>query len=138
MTASVILAILISGFVTGALARLAIPGPDPMPIWLTIAIGLAGSITGAVIGKAISHDNGFVISFLSFGVAMALVAGYRRFVQRRPIFGPGARHPSRLAGRNSQLLSECSSSSFCCSSSGNTSPTWSKCPSAEIFPCRMT
>ena len=90
MTASVILAILISGFVTGALARLAIPGPDPMPIWLTIAIGLAGSITGAVIGKAISHDNGFVISFLSFGVAMALVAGYRRFVQRRPIFGPGA------------------------------------------------
>src|SRR6185312_16512584 len=84
------LAILLSGFVTGALARLAIPGPDPMPIWLTVAIGLVGSITGAVIGKAISHDNGFVISFLSFGIAMALVAGYRRFVQKRPIFGPGA------------------------------------------------
>jgi uncharacterized membrane protein YeaQ/YmgE (transglycosylase-associated protein family) len=86
----VVLAILISGFVTGALARLAIPGPDPMPIWLTIAIGLVGSIAGAVFGKAISHDNGYVISFLSFGVAMALVASYRRFVQKRPIFGPGA------------------------------------------------
>src|SRR6476660_4808084 len=90
MSLSVVLAILISGFVTGALARLAIPGPDPMPIWLTVAIGLVGSITGALIGKAISHDNGFVISFLSFGIAMALVAAYRRFVQRRPIFGPGA------------------------------------------------
>src|SRR6476661_3338910 len=90
MSLSVVLAILISGFVTGALARLAIPGPDPMPIWLTVAIGLVGSITGALIGKAISHDNGFVISFLSFGIAMALVAGYRRFVQKRPIFGPGA------------------------------------------------
>src|SRR2546423_531177 len=90
MSLSVVLAILISGFFTGALARLAIPGPDPMPIWLTIAIGLVGSITGAVVGKAISHDNGFVISFLSFGVAMALVAGYRRFVQKRPVFGPGA------------------------------------------------
>jgi len=85
-----ILAILFSGFITGALARLAIPGPDPMPIWLTIAIGLTGSIAGAVIGKAISHDNGYVVSFLSFGIAIALVAAYRRFVQKRPIWGPGA------------------------------------------------
>ncbi len=90
MSAGVILAILFSGFFTGALARLAIPGPDPMPIWLTLAIGLAGSIVGAVVGNAISHDNGYLISFLSFGVAIALVASYRRFVQRRPIFGPGA------------------------------------------------
>jgi uncharacterized membrane protein YeaQ/YmgE (transglycosylase-associated protein family) len=85
-----ILAILISGFVTGGLARLAIPGPDPMPIWLTVAIGLTGSISGAVIGNAISHDNGYLISFLSFTIAIALVASYRRFVQQRPIFGPGA------------------------------------------------
>jgi uncharacterized membrane protein YeaQ/YmgE (transglycosylase-associated protein family) len=85
-----VLAILFSGFITGALARFALPGPDPMPVWLTIAIGLTGSIVGAVVGKAISHDNAYVISFLSFGIAIALVASYRRFVQRRPIFGPGA------------------------------------------------
>ena len=90
MTLSVVVAILLSGLWTGALARLAIPGPDPMPVWLTLAIGLAGSIVGAVVGKAISHGNGVVISFLSFGVAISLVAGYRRFIQRRPIFGPGA------------------------------------------------
>jgi uncharacterized membrane protein YeaQ/YmgE (transglycosylase-associated protein family) len=90
MTLGLVLAILISGFFTGALARLAIPGPDPMPIWLTIAIGLTGSIVGAVIGKAISNDNGYVISFLSFGIAIALVASYRKYIQRRPIFGPGA------------------------------------------------
>jgi uncharacterized membrane protein YeaQ/YmgE (transglycosylase-associated protein family) len=90
MTASVVFAVILSGLWTGALARLAIPGPDPMPIWLTLAIGLAGSIVGAVVGQSISNDNGVVISFLSFGVAMALVAAYRRFVQQRPIFGPGA------------------------------------------------
>lgn len=90
MTTSLVFAILLSGLWTGALARLAIPGPDPMPIWLTLAIGLVGSIVGAVVGKAISNDNGVVISFLSFGVAIALVAAYRRFVQKRPIFGPGA------------------------------------------------
>jgi uncharacterized membrane protein YeaQ/YmgE (transglycosylase-associated protein family) len=90
MSFSIVFAIVASGFLTGALARLAIPGPDPMPIWLTIAIGLVGSITGAIVGNAISHDNGFVISFLSFGVAIALVAAYRKYVQRRPVFGPGA------------------------------------------------
>jgi uncharacterized membrane protein YeaQ/YmgE (transglycosylase-associated protein family) len=90
MSASFVIAILLSGFFTGALARLAIPGPDPMPFWLTLAIGLTGSIVGAVVGDAISNDNGFVISFLSLGVAVALVAAYRRFVQRRPIYGAGA------------------------------------------------
>jgi uncharacterized membrane protein YeaQ/YmgE (transglycosylase-associated protein family) len=90
VSASVVFAVILSGLWTGALARLAIPGPDPMPIWLTLAIGLGGSIVGAVVGQSISNDNGVVISFLSFGFAMALVAAYRRFVQRRPIFGPGA------------------------------------------------
>ena len=90
MSLGFVLAILISGFITGGLARLAIPGPDPMPVWLTLAIGLTGSIVGAVVGKAISNDNAYVISILSFTVAIALVASYRRFVQRRPIFGPGA------------------------------------------------
>jgi uncharacterized membrane protein YeaQ/YmgE (transglycosylase-associated protein family) len=90
MSLGFVLAIVVSGFITGGLARFAIPGPDPMPVWLTIAIGLTGSIVGAVVGKAISHDNGYVISFLSFGVAMALVAAYRHWVQKRPIFGAGA------------------------------------------------
>ena len=90
MSVGFVLAIVVSGFVTGGLARFAIPGPDPMPAWLTIAIGLTGSIVGAVVGRAISDDNGYVVSFLSFGVAISLVAAYRRFVQHRPVFGPGA------------------------------------------------
>jgi uncharacterized membrane protein YeaQ/YmgE (transglycosylase-associated protein family) len=90
MSLGFILAILISGFITGGLARFALPGPDPMPLWLTIAIGLTGSIVGAIVGEAISNDNGYVVSFISFGVAITLVAAYRHFVQKRPIFGAGA------------------------------------------------
>ena len=90
MSLGFVLAIVVSGFITGGLARFALPGPDPMPVWLTIAIGLTGSIVGAVVGRAVSDDNGYVVSFLSFGVAISLVAAYRRFVQHRPIFGPGA------------------------------------------------
>ncbi len=99
MSAGFIAAILVSGFITGALARFALPGPDPMPIWLTTAIGLVGSIAGAVVGREASNNNGYAISFVSFGVAIALVAAYRHFVQRRPIFGPGAlRFPERGVG----------------------------------------
>ena len=35
MFGSIIL-IMIFGFITGGLARLAVPGPDPMPAWLTV------------------------------------------------------------------------------------------------------
>jgi uncharacterized membrane protein YeaQ/YmgE (transglycosylase-associated protein family) len=103
MSLGLVLAILFSGFFTGAIARLAIPGPDPMPIWLTIAIGLVGSIVGAVAGKELSNGNGYVVSFTSFGVAVALVAAYRRYVQKRPVFGPGARaFPERGLGVEQQ------------------------------------
>jgi uncharacterized membrane protein YeaQ/YmgE (transglycosylase-associated protein family) len=99
MSAGFVIAILISGLVTGGLARLAVPGPDPMPLWLTIAIGLTGSIAGAVLGDVISNGNGYVISFLSLGVAIALVIAYRHYIQRRPIWGPGAlRFPERGLG----------------------------------------
>ena len=103
MSVGFVLAILISGLITGGLARFAIPGPDPMPIWLTISIGLTGSIAGAAIGNAISHNNGYLVSFLSFGIAIALVASYRQFVQKRPIWGPGAlAFPERGLGVDQQ------------------------------------
>ena len=50
---SLVIGVMVGGFVIGALARLAVPGPDPMPAWLTIAIGLAGTVSGGAIGYAI-------------------------------------------------------------------------------------
>ena len=94
-TFSIVVAIMLSAFFTGALARFAVPGPDPMPAWLTIAIGLVGSVVGALVGGALSGGNGFVISFASLGTAILLVIAYRRFVQQRPITGPDALRPPR-------------------------------------------
>jgi uncharacterized membrane protein YeaQ/YmgE (transglycosylase-associated protein family) len=84
-----VISVLVWGFVLGGLARFALPGPDPMPVWLTIAIGLAGAIAGAGIGRAITGDDS-IASVISIALAIALVAAYRRFVQHRPIFGRGA------------------------------------------------
>ncbi len=46
-----IISVIFIGFVTGALARFALPGPDPMPMWLTIVIGITGTLVGAGIAK---------------------------------------------------------------------------------------
>lgn len=98
MTAGIVVAIVISGLFTGALARLAVPGPDPMPIWLTLAIGLTGSIVGAVVAKALG-GGGYAVSFASLGVAIGLVLAYRRFVQHRALWGPEAlKYPERGLG----------------------------------------
>jgi uncharacterized membrane protein YeaQ/YmgE (transglycosylase-associated protein family) len=98
MDAGIVVAILVSGFFTGALARFAVPGPDPMPIWLTLSIGLTGSIAGAVVARALG-GGGYAVSFTSLGVAVALVLAYRRFVQRRALWGRDAyRFPERGLG----------------------------------------
>jgi uncharacterized membrane protein YeaQ/YmgE (transglycosylase-associated protein family) len=86
-----VIAIMVMGFVTGALARLAVPGPDPMPVWLTVAIGLAGSWGGGAIAAAMwGWGNTTAISFSGFIAAILLVWAYRRFVQKRPFSGPEA------------------------------------------------
>ena len=99
MLASVI-AIMVLGLITGGLARLAVPGPDPMPLWLTIAIGLAGSWGGGGIAAAIwGWDAKTAVSFAGFFAAILLVVAYRRFVQKRPITGPDAhKFPERGLG----------------------------------------
>lgn len=94
-----VVGVLISAFVTGALARLAVPGPDPMPIWMTILVGLVGSLGGGGIAYAAGARNAYIISLVGFGVAIALVVAYRRFVQRRPVVGRDAyRFPERGVG----------------------------------------
>ena len=95
-----LLSIFLSGFMIGGLARWAVPGPDPMPIWLTIAIGLAGSWGGGGLAVAIwGWDARTAVSFAGFFAAILLVVAYRRFVQKRPITGPEAhKFPERGLG----------------------------------------
>jgi uncharacterized membrane protein YeaQ/YmgE (transglycosylase-associated protein family) len=86
-----IIVLLVAGLVVGALARLALPGPDPMPIWATILLGIAGMIVGGLIlGLLIGRSLGFVGGILG---AMLLLYLYRRFAQHRPLWGPGANVP---------------------------------------------
>jgi len=95
-----VLGALFTGFIIGALARFALPGPDPMPPWLTILIGLAGSSIGyGVIYGAVGKHAGSWAPLLSFLAAVSLVVVYRRFIQKRPLWGADAfRFPERGFG----------------------------------------
>ena len=95
-----VLGALFTGFIIGALARFALPGPDPMPPWLTIAIGLGGSGVGyGVVYGAIGKHAAAWAPLVSFLAAVSLVVVYRRFIQKRPLWGADAfRFPERGFG----------------------------------------
>ena len=69
--------LLLSGLVIGAFGRLALPGPDPMSIPMTIAIGVGGSIIGGLVGALLFGRNG---GGIILGVAGAALIVY--FVRR--------------------------------------------------------
>lgn len=83
--------VFVFGLAIGGLARLAVPGPDPMPIWATAALGIGGSIIGGVITR-ILFNTGVSLFFAFLGAVLLLIL-YRHFVQHRPLTGPGARRP---------------------------------------------
>jgi uncharacterized membrane protein YeaQ/YmgE (transglycosylase-associated protein family) len=84
-----LLLLAVSGLIVGALARLAVPGPDPMSIWATIALGIVGSVIGGVVAQLLGLENASII-LMVIGATLVLIL-YRRYVQGRPITGPGAR-----------------------------------------------
>jgi uncharacterized membrane protein YeaQ/YmgE (transglycosylase-associated protein family) len=85
-----VVAILVTGLVVGGLGRLAVPGKDPMPLWLTILIGIVGAILGGAIALSLGFGIGgvFVVSVF---VATLIVIAYRRIVQKRTVTGPRSR-----------------------------------------------
>jgi uncharacterized membrane protein YeaQ/YmgE (transglycosylase-associated protein family) len=66
----------LSGLIVGGLARLALPGPDPMSIWMTILIGIAGSFIGGLVMLAITggrNAGGIVVSVAASTLIVYLI-----------------------------------------------------------------
>ena len=52
-----IIVMLIVGLIAGALARLLVPGKDPMGVGATILLGVVGSFVGGFLGWALFHHD---------------------------------------------------------------------------------
>ena len=81
LTASVLvmflLACAVGGLITGALARLVLPGPDPMSWLATLGYGVGGSVLGGIIGMILHLPNQFGW-ILSIACAAGLIWYFRR------------------------------------------------------------
>jgi uncharacterized membrane protein YeaQ/YmgE (transglycosylase-associated protein family) len=81
-----ILGYIIFGAIVGGLARLIMPGKDPMGIVMTILLGIAGSVIGGLllgllIGGRTTDPAGWIGSILG---ALLLLWLYRRYLQKHP------------------------------------------------------
>ena len=92
-----ILSLIVSGLIIGLLARFAVPGKDPLKLWQTILLGIAGSLLGGIFAGLFGVLDGddtitageATTSFLfALAGAIVLLILYRKFVQKRPITGP--------------------------------------------------
>ena len=84
-----ILALIIIGLIAGALARLLVPGRDPMSIPQTILLGIVGSFVGGFLGYVLtgadSEDGALQPARLLGSIAGAVIALliWRAYQKRR-------------------------------------------------------
>lgn len=68
-----LIALFVWGLIVGAFARLALPGRDPMPLWQTSLVGIAGSTLAAIFSLWLfGRVAGFLLC-LVFAVAIMYV-----------------------------------------------------------------
>jgi uncharacterized membrane protein YeaQ/YmgE (transglycosylase-associated protein family) len=53
----VIISWIVLGLIAGAVARLLVPGPDPMGIVATVLLGVVGSFVGGFLGYVLFHKD---------------------------------------------------------------------------------
>jgi uncharacterized membrane protein YeaQ/YmgE (transglycosylase-associated protein family) len=72
MTIQSIFGAIIIGLVIGALGRLALPGRQKIPIWLTIVVGIVAALIGtAIVGELRDTDG---VDWVELVVQVALAA----------------------------------------------------------------
>ena len=75
---------LLVGVIVGPIARLLVPGEDPMPWWMTILVGAVGALLGGWLAETITPDNQGVPWIASIVGAVVVVLALRLIRGRGP------------------------------------------------------
>ncbi|MBT2529800.1 GlsB/YeaQ/YmgE family stress response membrane protein [Streptomyces sp. ISL-99] len=69
---------IIAGLIIGLLAKLALPGRQPIPLWLTVLLGIVGALAGNTLASVFGvRDTGgidWIRHIFQIGVAALLIA----------------------------------------------------------------
>jgi uncharacterized membrane protein YeaQ/YmgE (transglycosylase-associated protein family) len=78
----------VSGLFVGALARLALPGPDPMTVFHTILLGLAGNFIAGIVVLVVWHRGvpGLILSVACSSLILYFIRRSRGGGLTRPGF----------------------------------------------------
>ena len=71
-----ILVLLVVGFIVGAIARLLMPGRDPIGVFGTIVLGIAGSFVGGFLQNLIQYHSLNVHGFHSVGLIGSIIGAW--------------------------------------------------------------
>lgn len=90
-TVAYVLGLAATGLVVGALARLGLPGRDPMSIFETMLVGIAGTLIAGLISYYLFDREAAPGLLLSILCALGIVFGVRKLRERQ--LGPAAQAP---------------------------------------------
>lgn len=65
---------IVFGLFVGAVARLIVPGRQHLSIWMTLLLGLVGSVIGGVVANAIGTGDIFELNVIGATVAILAAA----------------------------------------------------------------
>ncbi len=85
--------LLVIGLVAGFLARLLVPGRDPMTVWQTLLLGVVGSFIGGFIGYLIFRKDGEDGAFQASGLIGSVVGSVIALLVCRAVQRRSSQHP---------------------------------------------
>ena len=81
-----LIGLILFGLVVGILAKLVMPGRDPGGVVITILLGIAGSLVGGYIGRALGlYGSGQGAGFFMALLGAILLLGLYRLAFRREV-----------------------------------------------------